>query len=115
MCDGDAVHPELVLPVERVGRGHRLLEDLLVALLAQHGADVHQARLAAAERQRAALQHGEEEHAVQPHWGRRAAGAFELDAICNANTEISTSCEPKLILVDAKPATLTATLMLTLA
>lgn len=65
--DGDGVHLELVLPVQSVGLTHRLLEHLLISLLTQHGAHIHQPRLAAAQRHRAALQHGQEQHAAQLH------------------------------------------------
>lgn len=66
--DGDGVHLELVLPVQSVGLAHRLLKHLFIALLTQHGADVDQPRFAAAASHRAALQHGEEEHAAKLHW-----------------------------------------------
>lgn len=66
--DGDGVHLELVFAVQSVGLAHRLLKHLLVALLAQHGPDVHQPRFTTAASHRAALQHGEEEHATQLHW-----------------------------------------------
>jgi len=65
--DGDSVEPELVLPIQRVGLAHRLLEHLLIALLTQHGANVHQPGLAAATGHGAALQRGEEEHAAELH------------------------------------------------
>ncbi|TNN38444.1 hypothetical protein EYF80_051389 [Liparis tanakae] len=52
---------------QRVGLAHRLLEHLLVALLTQHGANVHQPGLAAATGHGAALQRGEEEHAAEIH------------------------------------------------
>lgn len=67
--DRDGVHLELVFAVQSVGLAHRLLKHLLVALLAQHGPDVHQPRFTAAAGHRAALQHGEEQHAAQLHWG----------------------------------------------
>lgn len=67
VCDGDGVHLELFLAIQRVGLAHRLLEHLLVAFLTQHGADVHQTRLAAAAGHRTALQHSEEEHATELH------------------------------------------------
>lgn len=46
--DGDRVHLKLVFAVDVVGLGHRVLEHLFVALLAQHGADVDDLGLAAA-------------------------------------------------------------------
>lgn len=65
--DGDGVHLELLLSVQSVGLAHCVLEHLLVALLAQHGADVHQPWLAAATGDRAALQDGEEQNATELH------------------------------------------------
>lgn len=60
VSDGDRVHLELVFAVDVVGLGHRVLEHLFIALLAQHGADVHDLGLAAAPCARAGHQEGEE-------------------------------------------------------
>lgn len=57
--DGDGVHLELVFAVDVVGLGHGVLEHLFVALLTQHGADVHDLGLAAAPRARAGHEEGE--------------------------------------------------------
>lgn len=49
VCDRDGVHLELLSAVQSIGLAHRLLEYLLIAFLAQHGADVHQPWLATAQ------------------------------------------------------------------
>lgn len=68
MSDRDSIHLELVSPVQCVGLAHCIFEHLLVAFLAQHSANVHQARFTATASNRAALQDGQKQHAANFHW-----------------------------------------------
>lgn len=68
VCDGDCVEFKPVSAVHHAGLIHRILKHLLVALLAQHRADVHDFGLAAAQSAGAGEQ--DEEH-KEAHGGRQ--------------------------------------------
>lgn len=65
--DRDGIHLELVLSIKCVSLAHGILEHLLVAFLAQNGADVDQAWLTTATSKRAALQYSKEQHTTKLH------------------------------------------------